>query len=150
MCVCVCLSVHVYVCVFDNHSLTVRPIDAFFACILIWYQDASYFFTLRISKGYLRSKKSKEGQFEQKFQMLSGIQMFVYILLLYPQPICDMISWPCKSLQVTWGHRRSIGVQIWKMHRVTQFLVFTLILYPWPISFLSFWPHQWSLDGKRR
>ena len=53
--------------------------------------------------------------------MLSGINFFVYILLLYPRPICDMIFWPWMSLEVTGGHRRSKGGQIWKCNNGPNF-----------------------------
>ena len=60
--VSVCLSVCLSVCVFDDHALTVRPIDAIF-CMhthMIPRSVIGYnFLTSRIRKGHLRSKRSK-------------------------------------------------------------------------------------------
>ena len=62
--VSVCVSVCMSVCVFDNHALTVRPINAIF-CMhshMIPRSNKGYnFFTSRIRKGHLRSKRSKYG-----------------------------------------------------------------------------------------
>ena len=83
------LSVCVFVCVFDNHTLTVRPINANF-CMhthMIPRCVKGYNFLTsgsRIHKGPLRSKRSKYGQYDQKNKCFQGSICCIPILIIFP------------------------------------------------------------------
>ena len=103
-------------------------------------------YILLIRKYNLRSKKGKKGTFlPWKSLVITGGQNRLNLINVPRDPIFGinshmisrttkvMIFWSQKLLEVTIGHLRSKGGNLWQMHPNMYFLVWILIWYHWRI-----------------